>query len=160
MNRLENAIEQLQALKPHVGGAEIENAIDTAIEALNVFDLLTVFARTLGAFNEPMPPAPLPDPPHYLADVGLSVRSFNALWRAGYETLEEIAAKMDGPSKMTCIRNFGNRSQEELIQKVHEYGLRFAWEYTKEEREAAFRKNLLQNEGRSKSGFERKVRKT
>ena len=56
-----------------------------------------------------------------LEDLELSVRSYNCLRRAGIKTLGEIADKT--PEDMMHIRNLGRKSLEEVLAKLHEYGL-------------------------------------
>ena len=53
-----------------------------------------------------------------LKDIGLSVRSFNALWRAGYHTLGDIInLKYENLIK---IRNLGLHSTKEILEKINE----------------------------------------
>lgn len=56
-----------------------------------------------------------------LEDLELSVRSYNCLRRAGIKTLGDIADKT--PEDMMHIRNLGRKSLEEVLEKLHEYGL-------------------------------------
>ena len=56
-----------------------------------------------------------------LEDLELSVRSYNCLKRAGIKTLGDIADKT--PEDMMHIRNLGRKSLEEVLAKLHEYGL-------------------------------------
>lgn len=57
----------------------------------------------------------------------LSVRSFNCLGRAGILTVGQLL-DMPSPLMFRSVRNLGRKSAEEIIAKVHEKGLRFAWE--------------------------------
>lgn len=53
-----------------------------------------------------------------LKDIGLSVRSFNALWRAGYHTLGDIVnLKYEDLIK---VRNLGLHSTKEILEKINE----------------------------------------
>lgn len=53
-----------------------------------------------------------------LKDIGLSVRSFNALWRAGYHTLGDIInLKYENLIK---VRNLGLHSTKEILEKINE----------------------------------------
>lgn len=53
-------------------------------------------------------------------ELDLSVRSTNALLRAGYKTLEDIV-KADAET-IRSLRNLGNRSFNEIMKKVRFYG--------------------------------------
>ena len=53
-------------------------------------------------------------------EMELSVRSYNCLKRAGYNTVADIIAKTYDELKI--IRNLGKKSLEEIIQKVNELG--------------------------------------
>lgn len=59
-------------------------------------------------------------------DMGLSVRSYNCLKRAGIDTAEQISAI--GYDDALKIRNLGKRSLDEVIQKMHLLGLKMKWE--------------------------------
>lgn len=56
-----------------------------------------------------------------IEDMGLSVRSFNCLKRAGYDTAGSVARA--GRSELAKIRNMGKKSLDEITQKVEELGL-------------------------------------
>jgi len=56
-----------------------------------------------------------------ISDLGLSVRSFNCLKRAGKNTLRDIAEMTE--DDLLQIRNLGRKSAEEIIGKIKSYGL-------------------------------------
>ena len=56
-----------------------------------------------------------------IEELDLSVRSYNCLKRAGINTVEELANKSE--DDMMKVRNLGNKSLEEVIQKLEELGL-------------------------------------
>lgn len=62
-----------------------------------------------------------------LKELDLSVRSYNALNRAGCETLHDITEIPDEET-FYKIRNLGRKSAEEIINKVHSYNLKMKWE--------------------------------
>jgi len=56
-------------------------------------------------------------------DLGLSVRVFNALKRAGISKVGEVLEMLKkGPSAMLTIRNFGDKSLVELEERLRELG--------------------------------------
>ena len=61
-----------------------------------------------------------------IEDLELSVRSFNCLKRANISTVEDIAKMTE--SEMMKVRNFGKKSLDEVIAKLHSLGLDFAKE--------------------------------
>lgn len=69
-----------------------------------------------------------PDPKVIMAEnitvdeMELSVRSYNCLRRAGYNTVADIIAKTY--DELKCIRNLGKKSLEEIINKVNELGFK------------------------------------
>lgn len=56
-----------------------------------------------------------------LEDLGLSVRPYNCLKRAGINTVEELLAKSD--NDITSVRNFGRKSLDEIKEKLTKFGL-------------------------------------
>lgn len=77
-------------------------------------------------------PEPEPDkekPNVYLVtieDLELSVRSYNCLKRAGYETLGDLVGKTT--ADLAKCRNLGRKSMEEVIAKAKEHGVVIAYE--------------------------------
>ncbi len=56
-----------------------------------------------------------------IEELGLSVRSFNCLKRAGIDTVGELVAYT--PDEMLKIRNLGEKSLQEVQEKLDEHGL-------------------------------------
>ena len=54
-------------------------------------------------------------------DLDLSVRSYNCLKRAGINTIQDLTKK--SKDDMIRVRNMGQKSIEEVIQKLDSYGL-------------------------------------
>lgn len=52
-----------------------------------------------------------------ISDMELSMRSWNCLRRAGFETAEQVAEKV---GSLRSIRNLGRRSEEEILAKLRE----------------------------------------
>jgi DNA-directed RNA polymerase subunit alpha len=56
-----------------------------------------------------------------IEELDLSVRVFNSLKRTGITTIGEVLDMLDrGPDAMMAIRNFGEKSLEELVAKLQE----------------------------------------
>ena len=56
-----------------------------------------------------------------IEDMDLSVRSYNCLKRAGIHTVEDLTKKTE--DDMLKVRNLGRKSLDDVIQKIHSYGL-------------------------------------
>ncbi|WP_128008854.1 DNA-directed RNA polymerase subunit alpha C-terminal domain-containing protein [Mycoplasma sp. ATU-Cv-508] len=56
-----------------------------------------------------------------ISQLELSVRSFNSLKRAGYNTLEDLASLT--AKELSDIRNLGKKSEQEIIAKLEEFGI-------------------------------------
>ena len=56
-----------------------------------------------------------------IEELDMSVRSFNCLKRAGIDTVEALTNRTE--EDMIKVRNLGNKSLEEVIQKLHSLGL-------------------------------------
>ena len=56
-----------------------------------------------------------------IEELDMSVRSFNCLKRAGIDTVEDLTNLTE--EDMIKVRNFGKKSLEEVIQKLHSLGL-------------------------------------
>ena len=87
--------------------------------------VLTVFDPTYQSkqrklFDEESYKTPIGDP----AGVDLSVRVFNSLKRAtGISDLDELLEMLDkGPDAMLAIRNFGEKSLDELVERLKAKG--------------------------------------
>jgi len=58
-----------------------------------------------------------------IEELDLSVRVFNSLKRTGITTIGDVLDMLDrGPDAMLAIRNFGEKSLDELVQKLKEKG--------------------------------------
>ncbi len=76
--------------------------------------------------------APMPEPSggkrpqlndKLIEELDLSVRVFNSLKRTGITTIGDVLEMLDrGPDAMLAIRNFGEKSLDELIEKLREKG--------------------------------------
>src|SRR5258708_35609677 len=81
---------------------------------------------------QPARPAQEPDEPSWIDNekyntpietLDLSVRVFNSLKRTGITTIGEVLEMLDrGPDAMLPIRNFGEKSLDELVQRLKEKG--------------------------------------
>lgn len=56
-----------------------------------------------------------------IEELDLSVRSFNCLKRAGINTVEDLTTKTE--EDMMKVRNLGKKSLDEVISKLHSFGL-------------------------------------
>ena len=56
-----------------------------------------------------------------IEDMDLSVRSYNCLKRAGIHTVEDLTKRAE--DDMLKVRNLGRKSLDEVIGKLHSYGL-------------------------------------
>ena len=56
-----------------------------------------------------------------IEDLDMSVRSFNCLKRAGIDTVEDLTNRTE--EDMIKVRNLGKKSLEEVINKLHSFGL-------------------------------------
>lgn len=59
-----------------------------------------------------------------IEEMDLSVRSFNCLKRAGIHTVSDLTKKSE--DDMLKVRNLGRKSLDEVIKKLHDYGLQLA----------------------------------
>jgi DNA-directed RNA polymerase subunit alpha len=58
-----------------------------------------------------------------IEELDLSVRVFNSLKRTGITTIGDVLDMLDrGPDAMLAIRNFGEKSLDELVSKLKEKG--------------------------------------
>ena len=56
-----------------------------------------------------------------IEELDLSVRSFNCLKRAGINTVEDLTNRTE--DDMMKVRNLGKKSLDEVINKLHSFGL-------------------------------------
>ena len=97
-----------------------QSAVDEIIERLSEFDLSLKGdveygndkAKVLGVENIDE---------LNIDDMGLSVRSFNCLKRAGINTLGDLTRRT--PEDMMKVRNLGRKNLEEILWKMREYGV-------------------------------------
>lgn len=84
-------------------------------------------------FSMPMEPSPVEEEtlrPHAnelhvrpIEELDLSVRVFNSLKRTGITTVGDVLDMLDrGPDAMLAIRNFGEKSLDELVERLREKG--------------------------------------
>ncbi len=93
--------------------------------------LLKHFAP-IAEYGEAAPPeeaevpqvAPTPADQMPIEELKLSMRAYNCLKRAGITRVGEVLAKLaKGPNEILAIRNFGQKSLDELLEKLQERGL-------------------------------------
>ena len=58
----------------------------------------------------------------------LSLRSCNCLLRAGFNSMEDVVARVEGIETLKKIRNMGPHSLAEVLKVAHELGLKWRWE--------------------------------
>lgn len=97
--------------------SELQSAYNTLVEA---------YAEIQGASAENVPAIAKAilnaDKP--IEDLNLSLRSYNAMKRAGCATVKDISKlTLD---ELRSIRNMGRKSEQEITAKLYECGLRFA----------------------------------
>lgn len=61
-------------------------------------------------------------------DLDLSVRSYNVLKRNGMHSIYDVIANLKEMKDLYELTNLGAKSAQEIIDKVHNKGLRFQWE--------------------------------
>lgn len=81
-----------------------------------------------------------------IEDLDLSVRLFNSLARAGYETTEDIVLALNNdPTAIVNLRNMGAKSYNELLAKLDEYlnaGKFYMETYNMDELKSASKKKI------------------
>ena len=68
-----------------------------------------------------------------IVDLGLSIRPYNCLVRAGLETVGDILEKIPTCVEAYKIRNLGRRSIDEISYKLKEYGVQWPRKFRDEE---------------------------
>jgi DNA-directed RNA polymerase alpha subunit len=58
----------------------------------------------------------------------MSARSCNCLLRAGFNTIEDVVARVEGLETLKKIRNMGPHSIAEVLTVAHKLGLKWRWE--------------------------------
>lgn len=100
---------------------ELNNDIDKTLRQINI---LTEALKGIGVkINEPEVDMEGLALAKNINDLGLSVRAYNCLKRAGINTVADLTNKTE--KEMLLVRNLGKRSFEEVKQKVLSLGLRF-----------------------------------
>lgn len=100
---------------------ELNNDIDKTLRQINI---LTEALKGIGVkINEPEVDMEELTLAKNINDLGLSVRAYNCLKRAGINTVADLTNKTE--KEMLVVRNLGQRSFEEVKQKVLSLGLRF-----------------------------------
>ena len=62
----------------------------------------------------------------YIGNIEFSTRTYNALMRAGIKTLYDIS--IIDQRRFYRMNGFGKKTYNEIINKMHEYGYKMAWE--------------------------------
>lgn len=134
---IEKTIEKLKEIKTYGGGEEFEDALDTAVSVLSSLQLIRFNAYAIGTIldaeenernqaekelakkaKEMVKLMAMP-----IADLDLSVRSYNCLMRRRVATVGDIMAL--GTYEELCrTRNLGRRSAEEICSKLAQFGLK------------------------------------
>ena len=94
------------------------------IEHLGI--IANVDPDAIGQVQEPAAPPEPPRPDYYdlpIEGLDLSVRVFNSLKRTGITTIGEVLEMLEkGEDAMLAIRNFGEKSLNELVERLEEKG--------------------------------------
>lgn len=106
--------------------------IDAVFLAIEKYGLMETIGELFGAgaqikmdFNVSALKTPI-------CDLGLSVRSYNALSRAGLDTVEKVIDAMQ-ENKIASIRSLGAKSKAEIHVKIYEFGYASMSERAKKE---------------------------
>ncbi|MBQ6756487.1 MAG: hypothetical protein IJP43_06050 [Oscillospiraceae bacterium] len=140
---IEKTIEKLKEIKTYGAGEEFEDALDTAVALLDALRLLkfNAYAITfildeaerkeaerkerektaeLECKNKEVLAMPI-------ADLDLSLRSYNCLMRRGVATVGDIMA-LGSYEELCRTRNLGRKSAEEICSKLAQFGLKLGSE--------------------------------
>lgn len=111
----------------------IGQAANILVEQLSPFVDFPRMSQMTG--EEKGAPAVAPDERYSIAmeQLDLSVRTMNCLRRAGITTVGELLAK--GAKEMMALRNFGQKSKQELEERLVTLGLSLSGDLNKEEEE-------------------------
>lgn len=90
-------------------------------EHIRQFVDLSDYMRNIGILKEPDEDRQQKVLEMSIEDMDLSVRSYNCLKRAGIHTVEDLTKKSE--DDMLKVRNLGRKSLDEVISKLHSYGL-------------------------------------
>lgn len=81
------------------------------------------FGMEMDTIESDMPDRPRPFDNKLIEELDLSVRVFNSLKRTGITTIGDVLDMLDrGSDAMLAIRNFGEKSLDELVEKLREKG--------------------------------------
>ena len=94
-----------------------KNQCQTVMEIMNGIKGVELKRRPGGKFNFPMyMTQSIKD--RSIEDLDLSVRSFNCLKRAGYNTIGELTASLSTGMSLKSIRNCGTNSAMEIMSSL------------------------------------------
>lgn len=81
------------------------------------------FGMEMDTIESDLPDRPRPFDNKLIEELDLSVRVFNSLKRTGITTIGDVLDMLDrGSDAMLAIRNFGEKSLDELVDKLREKG--------------------------------------
>lgn len=107
------------------GSLSAKDVVSLAAKALEEhirqFVDLSDYMRNIGILKEPDEDRQQKVLEMSIEDMDLSVRSYNCLKRAGIHTVEDLTKKSE--DDMLKVRNLGRKSLDEVISKLHSYGL-------------------------------------
>jgi len=111
----------------------IGQAANILVEQLSPFVDFPRIAQLAG--DEDGAPAAVPDERYAtsMEHLDLSVRTMNCLRRAGITTVGELLSK--GEKEMMSLRNFGQKSKQELEERLETLGLSLSGDLSQEEEE-------------------------
>ena len=108
------------------GTVRPEEAMSQAAQIL-MRHLVPISGVGIDEFDIPMPPEPVPESPikplydKPIEELDLSVRVFNSLKRTGITSVGDVIDMLQrGQDAMLAIRNFGEKSLDELVDKLKE----------------------------------------
>jgi DNA-directed RNA polymerase subunit alpha len=91
------------------GGAPVLPAYETSVSSSVIID------------DDDIVPVAAEEPSITIEDLELSVRAYNCLKRASINSMAELLKKSE--NDLIGIKNFGKKSADEVIEKLHEHGL-------------------------------------
>ncbi len=97
----------------------LKQAARSLVEHFSMIGGVEMMVETVEEEAESAIPASVAEQP--IEDLSLSMRSYNCLKRAGITKVGEVLEKLElGDSEMLAIRNFGQKSLQELVEKLAE----------------------------------------
>lgn len=140
---IEKTIEKLKEIKTYGAGEEFEDALDTAIALLDALRLIKFNTYAIAYIldeaerketerkeQEKMAELERKNKEVLamsIADLDLSVRSYNCLMRRRVATVGDIMA-LGSCEELCRTRNLGKRSAEEICSKLARFGLKLGSE--------------------------------